>query len=99
MRLGNNTFPNDIVIPIKGVPMNNVLIPITERMAIPKRFAIFEAIGETNANASNGKVESNPITVLLKPKLSRIIGTNAPTDANGALKFEANNRIPTTIKK
>lgn len=79
MKLGINTFPNAIAIPIKavpnnkkkGVPMERIAIPNASSeiarnnvISIPRRRATLGANGDITAKASNGIVVIKPANTL-----------------------------------
>src|SRR5699024_3639738 len=99
--------------PTINVPRNNKETQGAERISKPNvkkiipnvtassfvNFALIAGtIGERNANATSGNVVSKPTVPLERPKSSRIIPSNGPTEDIPGRKLNEANKIP-AIKK
>jgi hypothetical protein len=113
IKLGINTFPNEIAIPINAVPISNkdvvpkdriIMPPVNKMMeknkvsSIPKRRATLGAKGEITANARRGIVVIKPANTFEIVRPSRIYEIIGPTEVRGDLKEEDMKIIPSINK-
>jgi hypothetical protein len=109
IRLGSNTFPKEIPIPINKVPAysiheycpdrikipNAIIIRALKRvLSIPNLFAIDALIGEKTAKAISGNEVKKPIAVVLKLNSLLIHDKTGAIPVKGKRKFKAISNIP-----